>query len=71
MLASFVMPVKNGEKFLEKTVKSMLDQSHKDIEIIAVNDHSTDDTLEMLNKIAMNNSNIRILNLTDKTGIGY
>lgn len=70
MLASFVMPVKDGEKFIEKTVQSILNQSHKDIEIIAVNDHSADDTLGILNKIATKNTNIRVVSLTDKTGIG-
>lgn len=52
---TIVIPVYNGEKFLKKAIKSALNQTYKNIEIIVVNDGSTDKTekiaLSFKNKI--------------------
>lgn len=45
---SVVMPVYNSEKYLRQAVDSILDQSFQDFELIAVNDCSTDASLEIL-----------------------
>ena len=47
-LCSVVMPVYNAEKFLETTLKSVLNQTIKDIEIICVDDCSNDKTRDGL-----------------------
>ncbi|MBL8029336.1 MAG: glycosyltransferase [Fibrobacteres bacterium] len=47
-LVSIVLPTYNGRRYLRKSIDSCLSQSYKNIEIIAVNDGSTDDTLEIL-----------------------
>ena len=47
---SVIIPVYNSEKFLSESIKSILDQSYKNIEIIAVDDGSTDNSLEILNQ---------------------
>ena len=39
---SIVMPVYNAEKYLEKSLGSILDQSFSDFELILVNDASSD-----------------------------
>lgn len=39
---SVILPVFNGEKFLKKSIESILSQSHKNFELIIVNDGSTD-----------------------------
>ena len=41
-LVSIIVPVYNVEKFIEKCVKSLMNQSHNDIEIILVDDGSPD-----------------------------
>lgn len=69
-IASFVMPVKNGEKFIASTIKSLQDQTEKDIEIIVVNDHSNDQTSEIVKKIIKQDKRVKIIDLTNKTGIG-
>ncbi|WP_166392080.1 glycosyltransferase [Candidatus Nitrosotalea sp. TS] len=44
------MPIYNSEKFLAESVESVLQQSYKNIEVIAVDDGSTDNSLEILKK---------------------
>ena len=45
---SIVMPVFNGERYLSDAVSSILEQTHKDFELIVVNDGSTDGTRGIL-----------------------
>jgi glycosyltransferase involved in cell wall biosynthesis len=46
------MPIYNGERYIEQSVGSLLAQTFSDLEIIAVNDGSTDTTLEKLERLA-------------------
>ena len=56
-MVSVIIPVYNSEKFLKFTIESVLNQSYSDIEIIAVDDGSTDGSLKVLreyeNKISI------------------
>lgn len=47
---SVVIPVYNSEKFLEESIKSVLSQTYQNLEVIAVDDGSTDKSLEILKK---------------------
>jgi len=49
-LVSVVIPVYNSEKFLVQCIESVLNQTYKNIEIIAVNDGSTDNSEKILQK---------------------
>ncbi len=49
---SVIIPVHNVEKYLEECLNSLVNQTLKDIEIICVNDGSTDKSLEILEKFA-------------------
>ena len=49
-LVSVVIPVYNSEKFLEECLDSIFAQTYQNIEIIAVDDGSTDSSLDILNR---------------------
>lgn len=50
MKVSIVIPVYNAEKYLDECITSALEQTYGDVEIIAVNDGSKDNSLEVLKK---------------------
>ena len=52
MKVSIVIPIYNTEKYLRECIESALNQNYDDIEIIAVNDGSTDNSLEILEEYA-------------------
>ena len=47
---SIIVPVFNAEKFIEATLRSIMNQTYDNFEIIAIDDGSTDRTLEILNR---------------------
>ena len=66
MKVSVIIPVYNVEQYLERCLDSVVNQTLKDIEIICVNDGSTDGSLQILEKYAKNDARIKIL--TRKNG---
>ena len=56
-LISVIIPVYNGERYIAEAIDSVLAQEYENIEIIAVNDGSTDGTEEVLRSYA----NVRYL----------
>lgn len=71
MKVSVIVPVYNGEKFLTERVGNLLNQTLDDMEIIFVNDASTDGTLSVL-EAAKNQfpSRVRVLSHTENKGPG-
>jgi len=59
---SIIIPVFNNEDFIAKTLESAINQTLKEIEIILVNDGSTDKSLEIINKYKTFDSRIKIIN---------
>lgn len=59
---SVIVPIYNVERYLEKALKSIIGQSLKNIEIICVNDGSTDNSPEILNKYAALDKRINVIN---------
>lgn len=55
------MPVYNAEKYLEKSLDSILNQTFGDIEIICVDDGSTDDSSNILYNYQKKDSRVRII----------
>jgi len=48
---SIILPLYNGEKFIKPCITSILNQTHKNYEIIAVDDKSSDNTLNIINSL--------------------
>jgi hypothetical protein len=59
-LVSVIMPCFNASKTLEMAIKSILDQTWQNIELIAVNDASTDDTGTILETLARSDPRLRV-----------
>lgn len=67
-LVSVIVPIYNVQKYLEECLDSILKQTLKNIEIICVNDGSTDKSLEILEKYRKRDNRIIII---DKENAGY
>ncbi len=61
-LVSIVMPVKNTSQYLEECLNSILNQTYTDWELIAVNDHSTDNSFDILSKYSKQENRIKVFN---------
>src|SRR5699024_12462745 len=59
-LVSVVIPVYNVENYLTDCLDSVFNQTYKDIEVIAINDGSTDNSLQILNQYAAVKDNLII-----------
>jgi len=57
-LVSVIVPVYNCAEYLEKCLKSILRQSYENIEILVVNDGSTDDSQKIIDQFAQNDARI-------------
>ena len=63
---SVIIPVYNSEKYLRQCLDSVINQTLKDIEIICINDGSTDDSLQILEEYAKKDSRIKVINQKNK-----
>ena len=59
-LVSVVIPVYNASAYLRQCLDSVLNQSWKNLDIVCVNDGSTDDSLSILNEYASKDNRIRV-----------
>ena len=64
---SVLMPVYNGEQFLDKSINSILNQTFNNFEYIIINDGSTDDSLKIIE--SYEDSRIKIINFSKNMGI--
>ena len=61
-IVTVIMPVYNGEKRCEQAIRSVLNQSYKKIELIIINDGSTDRTAEIVKNISDEDERIVFIN---------
>lgn len=60
-LVSVVIPVWNTENTVKKLIERLLEQTYKNLEIIAVDDGSTDNSLAMLQELAQKNAQVKVI----------
>lgn len=65
---SIIIPVYNAELYLKKCINSAINQTYENIEIVCVNDGSTDNSLEILN--SFDDERIKIIDI-ENHGVGY
>ena len=65
-MISVILNVYNGEKYIKRCLDSIINQTYKDIEIVIVNDASTDNTLSIIKKY----KDKRIKTITNKKNLG-
>lgn len=65
---SIIMPVYNGEDYLEESIGDVLNQTLDDFELICVDDGSQDRSLEILNELAAKDSRIRVYHQENRGG---
>ena len=59
--ASIIIPTYNVERCLERAVRSALDQTFQDFEVIIIDDASVDGTVSLARKLAAEDKRIRVL----------
>ena len=64
------MPVFNVEKYIRKSLESLVNQTYKNLEIICVNDKSTDSSLEILKEYESKDSRFVIIDQKENKGPG-
>lgn len=58
-LVSIVLPTYNGARYLRRSIESCLRQTHEDLEVIVVDDASTDETPRILDELRAHDSRVR------------
>ena len=61
-LISVIVPVYNVEHYLSKCIKSIITQTYNNLEIIFINDGSTDQSLKLLNQWKKKDNRIKVIN---------
>lgn len=67
-LVTVIMPCYNSQDTVERAVRSILDQSWRNVEVIAVNDASTDKTGEVLDTLAQEDDRLTVLHNSVNVG---
>lgn len=68
---SVIIPMYNVEKYIKECINSVQSQSLKDIEIIIVDDMSTDGSLRIVKRIAKDDLRVHILSTNKNSGAGF
>ena len=61
LLVSVIVPAYNVERYIETCIDSILKQDYVNVEVIAVDDGATDKTPEILDKIALQKEQVKVI----------
>jgi glycosyltransferase involved in cell wall biosynthesis len=64
-LVSIITPVKDTAPYLPTCIQGIIDQSYKNWELIAVNDHSSDNSVDLLNEFARRDSRVKVFHASE------
>ena len=67
-LVSIVMPVHNAERFLEEAIRSVMQQTYTNWELLVIDDNSTDGSMAVAVRLAAEDTRIKIFRNPDPTG---
>lgn len=70
-LVSVIVPCYNAARFLRKCLKSIAKQTHQNLEILLVNDGSTDNILSIMQELAAQDDRTRIVNIPQNRGLQW
>ncbi len=61
-LLSVIIPIYNGSKYIEETIGMVLNSEYKELEVIAVNDGSTDNSAEKVEALSKEDNRVKLFN---------
>lgn len=68
-LISVIINIHNGAEYINQSISSVLMQNYANLELIIYNNHSTDDTLKIINNYAISNNKIKVYSSLTPTKI--
>ena len=68
-LISVIVSAYNAEKLIRKSLNSIINQTYKNIELLIMNDASTDNTLSICNDLAEKDSRVKVFNNEKNIGL--
>ena len=71
ILISIIIPCFNSEKYINNCLNSVLNQTHKNLEIIIIEDYSNDNTYSILSDFSKIDSRIILLKNSQNLGVSY
>jgi teichuronic acid biosynthesis glycosyltransferase TuaG len=69
-LVSIITPTYNSTQFIEETIKSIINQTYQNWELLITDDCSTDNTWDLLRDFAVKDNRIKIFQLDSNSGPG-
>lgn len=69
-LISIVIPVHNGEKYIQESLDSCLGQTYENIEVIVIDDKSEDKTLSILLEYQQKDQRVKVIPVEKQNGLG-
>lgn len=67
---SIIVPVFNNERYVRNAIKDLCHQTFPNIEILCINDKSTDNSLAILEELALNDTRIKVVTQSERKGAG-
>ena len=63
---SIIIPIYNSDKTIDRCLKSIINQTYRNIEVICINDGSFDNSYKILQNYLKTDSRIKVINQTNK-----